>query len=189
MAAVTICNDFGAPKIKSVTVSPSICHEVMGLDAMILVFWMLSFKPTFSLSSFTHQVSFIFVSIEPSTVSWWSIIIQWINELIKEKGNEKKSETKQKDKEENKIKIFLAQTKPITTVVRNINIAKINQLSFPYLRVISSIDEGELIDMGVVLVSWLVLRFPGETFGSPFLCCLLFIGPPGHSPYTVTPSH
>ena len=38
MAAVTICNDFGAPKIKSVTVSPSICHEVMGLDAMILVF-------------------------------------------------------------------------------------------------------------------------------------------------------
>ena len=44
------------PKIKSVTVStvsPSICHEVMGLDAMILVFWMFSFKPTFSLSSFT----------------------------------------------------------------------------------------------------------------------------------------
>ena len=34
-------------------VSPSICHEVMGLDAMIFVFWMLSFKPTFSLSSFT----------------------------------------------------------------------------------------------------------------------------------------
>ena len=44
------------PKIKSVTVSivsPSICHDVMGPDAMILVFWMLSFKPTFSLSSFT----------------------------------------------------------------------------------------------------------------------------------------
>ena len=43
-------------KIKSVTlstVSPSICHEVMGPDAMILVFWMLSFKPTYSLSSFT----------------------------------------------------------------------------------------------------------------------------------------
>ena len=32
-------------------VSQSICHEVMGPDAMILVFWMLSFKPTFSLSS------------------------------------------------------------------------------------------------------------------------------------------
>ena len=41
------------PKIKSATVSPSICHEVMGPDAMIFVFWMLSFKPTFSLSSFT----------------------------------------------------------------------------------------------------------------------------------------
>ena len=40
MAAI-ICSDFGAPKIKSVTVClfpPSICHEVMGPDAMILVF-------------------------------------------------------------------------------------------------------------------------------------------------------
>ena len=38
------------PKIKSATVStvsPSISHEVMGPDVMILVFWMLSFKPTF----------------------------------------------------------------------------------------------------------------------------------------------
>ena len=35
------------------TVSPSICHEVMGPDAMIFVFCMLSFKPTFSVSSFT----------------------------------------------------------------------------------------------------------------------------------------
>ena len=42
-------------KIKSVTVSifsPSICQEVMGPDVMIF-FWMLSFKPAFSLSSFT----------------------------------------------------------------------------------------------------------------------------------------
>ena len=40
-------------KIKSVTVSivfPSISHEVMGPDAMIFVFWMLSFKPAFSIS-------------------------------------------------------------------------------------------------------------------------------------------
>ena len=35
-------------KIKSDTVSPSNSHEVMGLDTMILGFWMLSFKPTFS---------------------------------------------------------------------------------------------------------------------------------------------
>ena len=34
-------------------VSPSICHEVMGLDAVFLVFWMLSFKPAFSFSFFT----------------------------------------------------------------------------------------------------------------------------------------
>jgi len=42
-------------KIKSVTAStfsPYICHGVMGEDAMILVFLMLSFKPAFSLSSF-----------------------------------------------------------------------------------------------------------------------------------------
>ena len=40
MAALTIFSDFGAPKNKSLTVSivsPSICHEVMGLDAKILV--------------------------------------------------------------------------------------------------------------------------------------------------------
>ena len=43
-------------KRKSVTVStfyPSFCHEVMGPDAMILVLWKLSFKPAFSLFSFT----------------------------------------------------------------------------------------------------------------------------------------
>ena len=43
-------------KIKSVTVSivpPSICLEVLGPNATILVFWMLSFKPAFSLSYFT----------------------------------------------------------------------------------------------------------------------------------------
>jgi len=43
-------------KINSITAptfSPSICHEVMGPDAMILVFWTLSFKPAFSLTSFT----------------------------------------------------------------------------------------------------------------------------------------
>ena len=42
-------------KIKSLTlstVSPSTCHKVVGPDDKILVFRMLSFKPTFSLSSF-----------------------------------------------------------------------------------------------------------------------------------------
>ena len=41
MAAITIYSDFGAPKNKVShisIVSPSICHEVMGQDAMIFVF-------------------------------------------------------------------------------------------------------------------------------------------------------
>ena len=57
-------------KIKSVTVSivsPSICYEVMGPDAMILVFWMLSFKPTFSLSYFTFIMR-LFSSSSFSTI-------------------------------------------------------------------------------------------------------------------------
>ena len=53
MATVTICSDFGAPKNK-------VSHSFLiylpwsaRTNAMILVFWMLSYKPTFSLSSFT----------------------------------------------------------------------------------------------------------------------------------------
>ena len=56
MAVVTICSDFGAPKL-SLSLFPLFphlfCHEMMGPDAMIVFFWMLSFKPTFPLSSFT----------------------------------------------------------------------------------------------------------------------------------------
>ena len=58
------------PQIISLTVSIvslSICHEVMGLDAMILVFWMLSFKPAFSLSSFTFIKQF-FSSVPLSAI-------------------------------------------------------------------------------------------------------------------------
>ena len=56
MAAITICGDFGAPNSK---VSHCFhCFPIYlpwsdGLDAMILVFWRLSFKPTFPLSSLT----------------------------------------------------------------------------------------------------------------------------------------
>ena len=45
-------------KIKSLTVStvsPSICHEVMGPDAMIFVFCMLSFNPVFHSPLHFHQ--------------------------------------------------------------------------------------------------------------------------------------
>ena len=53
-------------KIKSAPVSVfslSICHEVMDPDAMILVFWMSSFKPDFSLSSFTLIKNFFSSSL------------------------------------------------------------------------------------------------------------------------------
>ena len=46
------------PKIKSATVStvsPSISHKVIGPDVMILVFWMLSFKPVFFTLLFHFQ--------------------------------------------------------------------------------------------------------------------------------------
>ena len=52
MAAITIYSDFGAQENKIYHCSPN-CHEVMGLDFIILVFWMLSFNPAFYLSSFT----------------------------------------------------------------------------------------------------------------------------------------
>ena len=50
------------------TVSPSICYEVMGPDAMILVFWMLRFKPTFSLSCFTFIKRLLSPSL--SAIGW-----------------------------------------------------------------------------------------------------------------------
>ena len=64
-------------KIKSVTISivyfPSICHEAMGPDAMILVFQMLSFKPAFSLSSFTF-IKRLFSSLF-SAIAWYHLHI------------------------------------------------------------------------------------------------------------------
>ena len=80
-------------KIKSVTVyivSPSICYEVMWQDAMIFVFWMLSFKSAFSLSSFTFikklfSSSFSVISVISSAylrllifllaVDWFQLVI------------------------------------------------------------------------------------------------------------------
>ena len=63
-------------KIKSVTfstVSTSICHEMMGPDAMIFAFWMLSFKPSLhecslgisnfleEISSLSHSIAFLYL--------------------------------------------------------------------------------------------------------------------------------
>ena len=46
---------------------PSICHEVMGWEAMIFGFWMLSFKPAFSLSSFIF-IKWLFSSSSLSAI-------------------------------------------------------------------------------------------------------------------------
>ena len=61
----------GSPKKSYLTLSIaslSIYHEVMESDAMILVFWMLSFKPPFSLSSFTF-IKRLFSSSSLSAIS------------------------------------------------------------------------------------------------------------------------
>ena len=71
MAAVIICNYFAVKKTVShcSIVSPSICHELVGPDAMILLFWMLSFKPNFSLLSFTFiKMLFSSSSLSPIRV-------------------------------------------------------------------------------------------------------------------------
>ena len=74
MTAVTICSDFGAQENKSVTVSivsSSIYHEVMGLDAIILAFWMLSFRSAFSLSfTFIKRLFILFLSWPSRSLPW-----------------------------------------------------------------------------------------------------------------------
>ena len=67
MAAVIICSDFGnPPNKKSLTVSivpPSISHEVRGTGCHDLHFLNVSFKPAFSLSSFTFIKRFFSSSL------------------------------------------------------------------------------------------------------------------------------
>ena len=56
MAAVTICSDFGAPQNKvwhCFHCFPIYFPWSDGTEYMIFIFWMLNFKPTSSLSSFT----------------------------------------------------------------------------------------------------------------------------------------
>ena len=60
------------PKIKFLTVSvvsPYICHEVMGPDAMVLVFGMLNFKPTFSFKPTLSFLTFFKRLFNPSLLS------------------------------------------------------------------------------------------------------------------------
>ena len=86
-----------SPKIKSVTVStvsPSICHEVMGPDAVILVFWVLSCEPALSwlnhlpkapsLKTITLQHMNLWVRHKPSVHSTYAIkgnrhMLSWVS--------------------------------------------------------------------------------------------------------------
>ena len=71
-------------RIKSITVSiisPSIWHEVMRPDAIILVFWMLSFKTNFSLSSFTF-IKRLFSSLLSAIRVVSSALLMWFWNLI-----------------------------------------------------------------------------------------------------------
>ena len=97
-------------KIKSLTVSivsPSICHEVMGLDALIFIFWMLSFKPAFSFS-FTfikrifsssslcaiREVSSAYLSkfiLRPLVPMDWVLSAQLVNIIIEKSSNIKRN--------------------------------------------------------------------------------------------------
>ena len=77
MAEITICSYFGAPQNKvcyCFHCFPSICKEVMGPGAMILVFWMLNVKQFFSLSSFTF-IKKPFRSSSFSAIGWCHLYI------------------------------------------------------------------------------------------------------------------
>ena len=76
MAVVTVCSDFEAQENKvshCFHCFPSVCHEVMGLEAMVLVLWMLSFKPAFSLSSFSIRGSLVSLPFVP--LEWYHLPI------------------------------------------------------------------------------------------------------------------
>ena len=68
MAAITICSDFEVPQ----NIQLLFPHHLPwsdGTDAMILVFWMLSFKPTFSLSFFTFIKKLLVLHFLPQSKS------------------------------------------------------------------------------------------------------------------------
>ena len=85
-------------KIKSLTVSivsPSICHELLGPDARILVFWMLSFKHTFSCCSFSF-IKRLFSSSSLSAISlvssaywdyWYFSLQSWFQLVLHQAWN------------------------------------------------------------------------------------------------------
>ena len=64
--------------IKSVTVSPSICHEVMGLDAMILVstlYMLLMLEKSSKVCKHFSAKPFGSLHI----VMWYLLVLQWLS--------------------------------------------------------------------------------------------------------------
>ena len=73
MAAVTICSHWEPKEIKPVTVStfsPSSCHEVLGPDAVILVFWVMSFKAVLSLPFSPSSGSYYWILLHSLPLRW-----------------------------------------------------------------------------------------------------------------------
>ena len=111
MAAVTIHSDFGVQENKVCYCLHFFCiyfHEVMGPHAMIFVLWMLSFKPAFSLSSFTviksffkqvkgwlkyitlHLVTWRLLMTLMRELVWSDGVVAWVVwEVMKRQGREK----------------------------------------------------------------------------------------------------
>ena len=70
MTTVNICSDIEAKQIKTAivsTISPSICHEVMRPDSMILVSLMPNFKTTFFTLLFHFQQDAVYF-LTPSAI-------------------------------------------------------------------------------------------------------------------------
>ena len=77
MAAVTIHSDFGAQENKICHCFHFFClfcHKLLESDAMILVFSILSFKPAFSLPSFT-LIKRLLVPLHFLLLEWYHLHI------------------------------------------------------------------------------------------------------------------
>ena len=84
MAAVTFCNDPGAKKIKSVIVAvvfPSVCHELMGLGAMIIVFLNVEFGAPFFTFLFHPYQKASLVPLHFLLLKWYIICISEVVDI------------------------------------------------------------------------------------------------------------
>ena len=85
MATVTSHSDFRAQEEEIYHyfhIFTSICHEVLGLDVMIFVFLILSFKLAFSLSSFTLIKRGSLVPLHFLPLEWYFICYKFLKEEL-----------------------------------------------------------------------------------------------------------